>query len=180
MHYPTFLMPTTVENMTFPSGAITQVPKVIIEFDQWAGKKIADTYGGKPIVNFKGKPTFAELAILKLFQRDGWDGVWVDTFRKKYRTEYWPRNEVEVPEFQFALLQRISEKAGSGKGCWDVFCWNKEDIIFSEVKHKGHDRIRQTQLEWLESAFNCGLIPISFLVVEWSKASPKNIKPSKR
>jgi hypothetical protein len=174
MKYPSMLVPTTMENLELPSGIITPVPKVFIAFNPWTGEKITDTYGGKPILNFKGRPAFAELAILRIFQLDGWDGVWVDTYRKKFRTEYWPRNEVDLPEPQNALLGCINKQADSGRGCWDVFCWKGETIIFSEVKHKGRDRIRQTQLQWLESAFTCGLEPISFLVVEWKNASHQN------
>jgi hypothetical protein len=174
MQYPEALLPTTYEDLRLPSGTIVKAPKVVIEFNPWLGKNITGTYGGKPILNYKWKPAFAELVVLKLFQDNGWDGVWVDAFRNKFRTEYWPRNEVELPERQFALMRRISEQAGSGKGCWDVFCWKEDTLIFSEVKHQGHDRIRQTQLKWIDSAIKCGLKQTSFLIVEWSETSDKN------
>ena len=131
-------------------------------------EKITDTYGGKLVLDFDGKPEFAELGILRLFERAGWQGFWVDTFRKKYRTHYWPANEVEPPEAQASLLNRIHEAAGIYKGCWDVFCWNGDRYIFAESKRHSKDHIRDSQRHWLEAAIGCGIPLESFLAVEWS------------
>jgi hypothetical protein len=38
------------------------------------------TYTAKPLVAPFGKPVFGELAVLECLQRDGWAGVWVDTY----------------------------------------------------------------------------------------------------
>jgi hypothetical protein len=45
---------------------------------------IHDTYGGKTIVNLNGEALFAELAILHLVENDGWDSLWVDTYRNRF------------------------------------------------------------------------------------------------
>ena len=170
MQYPNLLTPTTTEEIELPSGRVVQIPKASPLFKVWTGKPVSDTYGNKTILSFNGRPAFAELTILRVLQNDGWNGVWVDTYRNKYRTAYWPKNQVELPPEQQQLLQRIYKKAGSSKGCWDVFCWKEEVRLLTESKRKGYDRIRDTQRRWLEAAMECGLPLTSFLIVEWSIA----------
>jgi hypothetical protein len=173
MQYPDLLTPTTIEKIALPSGRVVQIPKATPQFKMWTGRPVDDTYRNKPILSFNGKPAFAELAILGIFRDDGWSGVWVDTHRSKYRTAYWPKNEVELPPKQQQLLHRIHEKAGSNKGCWDVFCWKEEMYLFVESKMLGHDSIRDTQRQWLEASVKCSLLLTSFLVVEWSAKPTK-------
>jgi hypothetical protein len=50
------------------------IPKVNLLFKVWTGKPVSDTYGKKLILSFNGKPVFAELAILKIFQEESWCG----------------------------------------------------------------------------------------------------------
>lgn len=168
MKYPLQLNPTSHVRIELPSNKIVEVPQVQTTFKVWSGKNNFDTYGGKTVLSVYGKPAFAELIILKIFQPEGWEGVWVDTFQNKYRTEYFPKNEVDIPVEQDTLIEAIRAKTGMSKGCWDVFCWKDNDIIFAESKRRGRDRIRNTQIQWLESSLEHGLSLDSFLVVEWS------------
>ena len=168
MQYPSSLVPNTIENIELPSGGTVQIPKVTPVFNRWSGKPIMDNYNNKLILVYENEPVFAELAILRILQSDKWNGVWVDTYRKAYRTSYWPKDSIQLPLEQAKLLQSIYKKAGSDKGCWDVFCWKDELCLFVETKRKGYDKIRDTQKHWLESAIQCGLPLTSFLVVEWS------------
>jgi hypothetical protein len=55
-------------------------------------------------------------------------------------------------------------------GAWNVFCWRDSEYLFAESKRTGHDRIRDSQIAWLETALNLGLSPESFLIVEWTVA----------
>jgi hypothetical protein len=167
MEYPNLLAPTTIEKIELPSGHVVQIPKANPLFELWNGEPVSDTYGKKTILRFNGKPAFAELVILKVFQDDGWHGVWVDTYGHTYRTSYWPKDEVELQAEQQHLLQKIHQKAGSNKGCFDVFCWKESQYLFAESKRQGHDKIRDTQRVWLEAAIGCGLPLTSFLLVEW-------------
>jgi hypothetical protein len=182
MQYPGPLAPTTVEPVTLPSGRVVQVPATTPVYAPWSGEPVEDTYGGKLVLDFDGRPAFAELAILWTLQSDGWSGVWVDTYRRKCRTSYWPKDEVRLPLEQQQLLDRIYARAGSRRGCWDVFCWRGQSLaafrrgaeyLFAESKWHGHDRIRDTQRQWLAGALECGLPLTSFLIVEWSvRAEP--------
>ena len=52
------------ERLKLSSGRRVAVPVVTLEFPEWRGRPLTDSYGGKPVVRFKGKPLFAELAIL--------------------------------------------------------------------------------------------------------------------
>lgn len=169
MQYPDLLQPESTEVIPLPSNGTVEVPKVCSTFEKWAGERIEDTYGGKPVLRFAGEPVFAELAILRAFQNAGWDGVWVDTFRKKYRVGYWgDSNDVALPTEQEELLTRIYTRAGRRSGCWDVYCWKEGLHLFAEAKQKNKDQIRVTQRHWLKAAISVGLPVKSFLVVEWS------------
>lgn len=169
MMYPKLLDPKAIENIRLLSGEEIQIPKANPYFERWSGESFEDTYGNKTILNLDGEPVFAELAILRIFQKDGWNGVWVDTYRRKYRIGYWKNmNGVELPTDKRILLEGIYRNAGSVKGCWDVFCWKDDRIIFAESKRLSKDKIRETQIKWLEAALDDGLKKDSFLIVEWS------------
>jgi hypothetical protein len=167
MRYPDLLLPTTIEVIELPSKVTVQIPKTEPTFDLWKGKPISDTYGNKTVLDCDGEPTSAELAILRIFEKDGWQGVWVDSYRNKFRKDY-PAKSVALPPEQQRLLSEIYEKAGSNKACWDVFCWKDDGAqLFAESKRQGRDRMRDTQCCWLEAAINCGLPTSAFLIVEW-------------
>jgi hypothetical protein len=162
------LIPEATENLYLPSGTLVGIPKAQPRFRKWQGEFAGDTYGHKPLFDLDGEPMFAELAILRLFQKDGWDRVWVDTFRKKYRTGWGETGIVKLSGDRLRLLKVINERAGSSSGCFDVFCWKGEQVMFAESKRKSKDKIRDTQLRWLEAAIRTGLEPGYFLVVEWT------------
>lgn len=168
MRYPNGLEPDSHEIMPLPSGGKIHIPKSRPTFKRWTGRFEGDTYGNKPILDVDGEPMFAELAILRIFQRDGWDGVWVDTFSRKYRTAWGEDGGVKLSGDRLRLLKTIHQRAGSASGCFDVFCWKGERVLFAESKRRSKDRIRETQLRWLEAALQARLEPSSFLVVEWS------------
>ena len=90
------LKPTTIETGWLPSGRLAEIAKTITTFPAWRGVKPADRYGRKPVLNFGGRMAFAELAILWSLQREGWDGVWIDSYRRKYRRGYWKSAPVRV------------------------------------------------------------------------------------
>ena len=168
MHYPEILTPTDTEVISLPSGREVQIPKTSPLFNIWSGESIGDRYGGKPLLSFNGQPAFAELVILGTLLSAGWQGVWVDTYRHKYRTSYYPLNEIVLPSGPQELLNRIYQRASSRNGCWDVFCWKEETYLFAESKRHRRDSIRDTQRKWLEAALEDGLPITSFLIVEWS------------
>ncbi|HLH29619.1 MAG TPA: hypothetical protein VKY31_00345 [Terriglobia bacterium] len=165
----TSLHVTAFERLMLPSGRIVDVPKATPSFPVWHGEQPTDRYGKKPLVNFEGRMAFAELAILWSLQQSGWNGVWVDTYRRKFRTDYWNSPSTELPEEPRALLDRISAvRGGKQQGTWDIFCWRDDEYLFAESKWKTHDRLKPAQLEWLDAALSLDLPLPSFLIVEWS------------
>jgi len=168
--FPKDLEPNSFETIRLFSGEEIRIPKTTLCFEKWSGETFADTYGNKVILDFNGEPVFAELAILRIFQSDHWSGVWVDTYRRKYRTDYWNNKKgIDLPTDKQLLLNNIYKRAGTVKGCWDVFCWKEDRIMFAESKRLSKDKIRETQIRWLEAALAYGLNnETSFLLVEWS------------
>lgn len=115
MNYPRSLVPSASEPFKLDDGRVVEVPKPNPEFSVWPGSPPGDTFGGKAILDFNGRPAFAELAILLSFHKSGWDGVCVDSFRSRYLRGSWPAPLLgELPADQKALLERIVDHA-SGK-----------------------------------------------------------------
>jgi hypothetical protein len=164
--YPHTLTPTAYKEIYLLTGGIVSVPKATPRFSSWRGASPQDTYGGKQVIDLNGEPVFAELAILRLLQAEGWQGRWIDTYRnRKWITI---NSFVELPSNRNELLQQIYQSVGSKAGCFDVYCWRGTQVLFAESKRKGRDRIRDTQRRWLAAALDIGLPIESFLIVEWS------------
>lgn len=165
MPYPKSLCPVVYEEFKLISGNVVHIPKTTPTFRRWLGVPPEDTYGNKPVIDMDGSPGYAELAILKLLQEENWQGVWIDTFRKVKRIAI--DVYADLPPDQDKLLEKIYATADTKSGCFDVFCWRPNNVLFVEAKRKGRDRIRQTQIRWLSAALEIGIPVESFLVVEW-------------
>ena len=159
---------TESEILSLLSGEQIPIQKYFLHFDPWKGDPIPNTYNGKAVIYWNGKPVFAELAVLRLFQSHGWDGVWVDSYRRKYRTGLPDVAEpVKLPEAQQKIIDAIRAKIGKSGGCWDVFVWNGGRMIFMELKRSKKDSIQNSQLRWLDASLEIGFSPDDFALVEW-------------
>lgn len=111
----------TPSRLLLPSGATLSIPTCFSLFELWQGPRIPDSYGGKAVLDCNGEPLFAELAILRVIQEDpGWDGVWIDTYRKRFRqfipphsatkasakAYWWPADQCWIVGFTWALPQQ--------------------------------------------------------------------------
>ena len=162
------LVPTAREAIALPmSGRSIDVPVTRIAFAAWTGEPIADTYGGKPVLDVAGHPLFAELAILRELESNGWKGVWVDSYSRRMLTG-WPAIRGEMDRGPRRMFDGISQLR-RGRS-WDVFAWCDDKVLFAEAKRRGKDAIRDQQRAWLEAALERGLTPTEFLLVEWSLA----------
>jgi hypothetical protein len=164
-------------NLHPPSIRDVKVPRASALFRRWNGELPKDTYHHKPVLEYNGEMVFAEIAILRCFQQEGWDGRWIDNFgsKTKYRVGYWgDASEIikDLPVEQKALLDRIRARTDGKGGCFDVFCWRDGEVVFAESKWKGNDQIRPNQARWLEAALSIGIPLDSFLIVEWSLDVP--------
>lgn len=143
---------------------------------------------GKPLLNVRGKPAFAEVAIMELFINDGWEARWIETYGRgnlnpfflkgwkddKYRNQdNYPITEKWVSD----LLDNMALLNGNSfSGCWDVVAWKCEMIIFAESKRLRKDSIRQTQINWLEAGLKSGLNENNFLVVQWELTKKNSLQ----
>lgn len=165
------LAATSFEEISLPSGQKIQIPKCNLVFEEWKGEPIKDTYNNKAVVDFDGEPLFAELAILRMFQKEGWNGVWVDSYRNKYHVALPEKeNPVQLPSEQQKLIDSIKERTGKRGGCWDVFAWRNREYKFVESKRIGKDALRPNQTLWLEKSLELGLKINDFLLAEWDLA----------
>jgi len=161
--------PSDKEEIILPSGRKVSVVKYFLKFKEWKGKPIPNSYGNKAVIDFNGEPVFAELAVLKLFQSNGWDGVWIDSYRRKFRVGL-PDviDPIDLPTNKKDLFNSIKQKTGASGGCWDVFVWNNDQTLFIELKRSKKDRIQDSQKIWLETSLNYGLALDNFVLIEWN------------
>jgi len=166
-----FLKPYKIEDEIFSlsSGEQIQIQKYFLTFNEWKGAPIPNTYNGKAVVDWNGEPVFAELAILRLFESHSWNGVWVDSYGRKYRVGLPGVVEpVELPEKQQELIDSIHAETGRSGGCWDVFVWKNDQILFIELKRQKKDAIQSSQNEWLEVSLAHSLKLDNFALIEWT------------
>ena len=161
--------------ITLVTGRIVRdVAAVFLRFQRWDSPPFTDDFGKKAagMIDLEGEHLFAELAVLRLLEKDGWTGRWVNTYNGrgevwKYLTEWRdvPRNEQrnrpieEVEPRQ--LLARIAHLNTPARyaGCWDTFAWRGSEFVFMECKRtapKYRDEVKLEQEEWLRSAVYLG------------------------
>lgn len=166
---PEFLKPFQIgyEEFVLLSGESVLVPKYFIPFKEWKGEPISNSYR-KPFIDYKDEPLYAELVVLRMFQEQGWEGVWVDSYRQKYRTGL-PETikPVDLPVEKEAILASIRDKTGMAGGCWDVFIWKDDQILFLELKRKKKDAIKDSQRSWLEASLESDHTSEDFALIEW-------------
>lgn len=76
MQYPNELTSDHLETLNVDDQAV-DIRGVNLAFKPWTGPKLQSTFGGKPIVEYRGKPMFAELAIVNKIIEAGWSARWV-------------------------------------------------------------------------------------------------------
>ena len=163
---------TGSETIKLPSGQVVEIQKVELKLEPWNEAVDFDTYNHKPLINSDGEPRFAELAVLRILQRNGWDGVWADSYRRKFRVAMPHRGEpVALPPRAEEVYQRIKARSGKRGGCWDLLVWRDGQFVFLELKRTKKDVIRLNQILWLEAAFDVGVSADSFLLAEWNLES---------
>ena len=165
---------TSPLELLLPSGRVVSIAACFRCFKLWRGTPIRDTYGGKAVLDYNGEPLFAELAILRLIQDNGWQGAWIDTYRKRFRQSL-PPHFCDLPPHAQDFLDKANQGRKWRSGCSDVLAWSDGRYLFVEAKRRGQDAIRDTQREWLESALNSGLPLESFLIFEWGISDAKPI-----
>jgi hypothetical protein len=170
----------------FPVQIGTDIVQVALTrplFSKWPAERPrpADTKGGKPLVDLDGEVMFAELALLTLLLRDGWEGRWIDNYPlpPTFRLAYWDGSLIKVSRAQadrglptaiMEVYQAICTHAGDerGGGAWDVVAWRGEEMLFLEAKRRSSgDKLRSEQKGWLGAALDLRVPLDCFLFAEW-------------
>jgi hypothetical protein len=167
---PLDLKPTHSVPTLLPSGLTLALLHCRPSFPKWKGPEPEFDFGGKTFLDFEGQPVFAEIYILRLLERAGWEGVWVSSFGGKLLrdtpTSWKLENAINLPQSEFTSL--ITTKAGKPGGCFDIFAWRGENVMFCELKRHSRDKLRESQRHWMDAALASGVPEASLLVVEWS------------
>lgn len=171
-----------------PGGRmVSDVAGIFLRFPRWAGPPFVDDFGKKAagMVELDGEHLFAELAVLRLLERAGWSGRWVNTYSGKgevwkYLT-HWDdvpraeqRNRVLEEEEPRQVLAGVARRATKRyTGCWDVYAWRGGDFAFLQTKRgapKAGVEVGAAQVGWLHTAILFGderITADSFAFVQW-------------
>lgn len=161
-------------------GETYNILKYELTFNEWKGKAIQNTFGGKALVDVNGKASFAELAIVDYLQRNGWNARWIGTYGRPSMAPFmlteWndvcnqEQNHVPITDIDIHnTLVGIAKLNGNRfSGCWDVVAWKDGNILFLEAKRNKRDRIRSTQIKWLKASLAYGLKCNNFIIIQWN------------
>lgn len=167
------------EIFTLKDGRSVHVPRATTALVKWTGEKLNNTFGGKPVVDVNGSPAFAELAIVDLLAKSGYSVRWAETYARGGKIPaflvHWEdrpyKEQIGKPITEQWVLDTLlgiaSLNEGSYSGCWDVVAWKNERLLFAESKRNGRDRIRPSQISWLDASLRYGLKPENFVIVQW-------------
>lgn len=162
-------------------GSVT-IPERSASFSKWTGAPLVNDFGGKGVVEFDGKPMFAELAIAEMLKSEGYSVRWAETYGRGGKPpiflDVWDErgyaHQINKPIQEEWIMNALAEIArcnnNSYSGCWDVLAWKDGKLLFVESKRKKHDKIRDTQVSWLNAAIQCGFSQENFLMVAWDFA----------
>jgi hypothetical protein len=170
---PEKFVPIVPRPVSVGQGVPVTINHCYPKFVEWHGAEVAFTFGGKNTLEFEGKPLFAELLILRLLEQRGWQGVWVSSFGGKFLTEMpvsWKLENAVPSPSEAKCIPRASD--GSLRGCFDVFAWKNDRLLFCEAKRKGCDRLRDSQKRWITTMLESKLPRSDLLVVEWEIENP--------
>jgi len=116
-----------------------------------------------------GRALFPEIALLALFKKAGWKGVWFDpVHRRTYDKMPNVSKGAGLDTRVAGVLAKVNAAAASARraSCWDLVLWDGRTVLFVDVApgpaSPGHARIA-----WLDAAIRAGLSPSQFLVVRW-------------
>ena len=155
--------------------------------ERWEGEDppgLAVPWARKPKFSVNGSRSCAELAIVHHLRAGGWDGVWVNAFRGELRTQWFPAPaarrlaEVGAPGWAVEIFECLrAANGGTLSGFFDVFAWREPGrAAFVEAK-VGPDRIKPTQLRFVEIALRFRGLE-EFMIVEIAGPSPQRTPPA--
>ena len=150
-------------HVTLPSGQVVEYSR-LLRHEHRLPEPIARTEScwapNKPTVDFEGTPTWAELVIVRLLERQGWEARWLKNWTGGREMCVDVGRARPLPQGVGDMLGRIDRRAAiaTGGGAWDILAWRDSEYLCIESKqHRSSDRLRSTQLAWLEAAIAEGI-----------------------
>jgi hypothetical protein len=180
-HFPPSLVSLEEVRVELPRRGDVPIARFRVEFNS-SPKPVAlgfqQAWASKPQVSCDGQALFPEIAVLSLFQKEGWDGVWVDLPRRKYFSRMPTVSKgVTLEAYIAQFLARVTESGRAGKaGCWPLVLWHGRSVFFAAIREAAGAAttetgttggLRKSEVEWLEAGLRSGLAPGQFIVVEW-------------
>ena len=149
--------------------------------ERWEGEDppgLGVPWARKPKFSVNGSRSCAELAIVHHLRAGGWNGVWVNAFRGELRMQWFPAPsarrlaDVGAPGWAVQVFECLrAANGGTLSGFFDVFAWRGPGRVgFVEAK-VGPDRIKPTQLRFVEIALRFHGLE-EFMIVEIAGPSP--------
>lgn len=161
-------------SVTLPSGRTVEVPR-LLRRETRRPEAIPRTSScwaaNKPTLDLDGQSTWAEIVLVQLLERHGWEARWIRNWSGGRDFCHGVGQPKPMPREAAAMLAKIDRRASkTGGGAWDVWAWKGASYLSLESKqHKSGDTLRPNQLAWLEAAITEGLT--RYAAVEWA-ASP--------
>lgn len=154
MNYPSLLTPNDTEFLRVDEQQII-LPKCQINFNKWKGVTIAHTFGGKPLIDVEGIPMFAEMAILKLFEKSGWETRWIETYARPksspiYLNEWKDdefKNQIHVPIENEKINELISRSLGRTGMVWRKYFIHRIKKIKERSNKKFANRLASSGIK---------------------------------
>jgi hypothetical protein len=125
------------------------------------------TYTSKPLVSVGGDAMFGELALVRTLERDGWEGVWVDTFHGRRFWRGMPHRSAPVslpPAARARYDAVVAANGGRASGFFDVLAWRGGQFVHLEYEGAG-DRANRNALRWMAAALDAGVTPGELWIV---------------
>jgi hypothetical protein len=157
---------TDLRPVALPARGVVHLQALHIAFpratpDRLPEGKLPPTYTSKALVSVNGDAMFGELAIMRWLERDGWEGVWVDTSHggKFWKAMPHKSSPVRLPPAARATFDAIRRaNGGKGSGAFDVMAWRGGDFAFFE--YKGEDEApNRNEARWIDAALDTGILP---------------------
>ena len=148
-----------------PGGSTLSTATQQWRLERWTGAddppELERQWGIKPGYTVRGRRSCAELAVLEHLRSDGWHGVWVNSFGRELRAEWFPAAAVRTiaetgaPIWLVEIFERLlAANGGRLGGFFDVFAWRHPDEVrFDDVKVRPN-RLGDSQCRFLQTALS--------------------------
>ena len=161
------------------------------ELEPWEGEDPPDlgrSWAIKPKFAVNGNRSCAELAIAYHLRDDGWHGIWVNSYLRELRSEWFPAPgaktlaQTGAPRWAVEAFDRLrTANGGQLGGFFDVFAWREPgEVRFDEAKTSG-DSPRPNQRKFVKLALDLHHRLDQFTIIKIPKAiyAPSGTSPGR-